>query len=218
MRKHLPAIYALNALGILVLIWLIQTSPILPLDRFITREIQKITHHNFSSLMSFASFFGNGIMMVISVVFVSLLFYVRHFHRESKFVLAVLIPDFLNILIKLLIDRPRPTLEDAIISANFHQSSFPSGHVVHYVVFFGFLIAVMIVKKKIPKFYRLTIGFFSAFLIFGVSLSRIYLGAHWVTDVIGAYLFGVIYLAILLTFYLKDLVEHHGRDSEPPKT
>ena len=83
------------------------------------------------------------------------------------------------------------------------NGGIPSGHVVHYVVFFGFLLTVMIVDKKIPWFCRIIIGVSSVVLILTISISRIYLGAHWATDVFGAYLFGIFYLGILLTFYLK---------------
>jgi undecaprenyl-diphosphatase len=106
-------------------------------------------------------------------------------------------------LMKILIHRARPTPEDAKILSTFTQSSFPSGHVVHYVVFFGFLIAAMIVNKNISSFWRIFVGILSAFLILTVSISRIYLGAHWATDVLGGYLFGFIYLGIMLKFYLN---------------
>lgn len=43
-----------------------------------------------------------------------------------------------------------------------------------------------------------------SFLILTVSISRIYLGAHWAIDVIGGYLFGFAYLVIILRYYLKD--------------
>jgi membrane-associated phospholipid phosphatase len=107
-------------------------------------------------------------------------------------------------VVKILIHRPRPTLENAILFLSFAEPSFPSGHVVHYVVFFGFLSTVMIVDKGIPLFWRYFVGIISAYLILTVSISRIYLGAHWATDVIGGYLFGIVYLGIILKFYLKD--------------
>ena len=129
--------------------------------------------------------------------------------REVFFTLAVIFPDLFNILIKILIHRPRPTLENAKIFLKFTQSGFPSGHVVHYVVFFGFLFTVMLVNKKNPSLWRIFIGISSAFLIFTISISRIYLGAHWATDVIGGYLFGFVYLGIILIFYLKDVKFKH---------
>jgi undecaprenyl-diphosphatase len=115
----------------------------------------------------------------------------------------VVFPSLCNFAIKLLINRPRPTLSSVKVFSEFAATGFPSGHVVHYVVFFGFLLAVMFVDKGISLFWRVLVGILSAFLIFTVSISRIYLGAHWATDVIGGYLFGFVYLGILLTYYLR---------------
>lgn len=212
--KHLRALYALASLSIIGLIVFIRQYPLDSFDFFITRELQEIKSGHFTGLMTFISAFGNSGIMPGSVIFVSLVFFITHYHRESRYVLAVLIADALSFLVKLLVNRPRPTIEDAMVMLKFNYPAFPSGHVVHYVVFFGFLIAVMIVKKKIRLVYRILIGIFSAFLILSVSISRIYLGAHWATDVLGAYLFGFIFLGILLTFYLKEHIEHHGLDPE----
>ena len=95
-----------------------------------------------------------------------------------------------------------------IFFVHYHPTSssgFPSGHVVHYVVFFGFLLTVMLVHKNISLFLKIFVGTLSAFLILAISISRIYIGAHWATDVMGGYLFGFIYLGIILKLYLKDI-------------
>ena len=81
--------------------------------------------------------------LICSVIFTSLLFYWANYRRESRFVLAALVCDGLNLLVKQLIKRPRPTVDDAVIMLKFQQPAFPSGHVVHYVVFFGFLLTVL---------------------------------------------------------------------------
>ncbi|MBF0385291.1 MAG: phosphatase PAP2 family protein [Candidatus Omnitrophica bacterium] len=203
MNKHLLAFYALVAVSIIGLTFVVQRYPISGFDFYMTREIQGLQRGNFTPLMEFISFFGNSVGMPISVVFASLIFYLTYHRREAGFTFAVVLPDLFNLLLKILVHRPRPTLENAKILLKFNQSSFPSGHVVHYVVFFGFLLAVMIVNKKIPSFWRILIGTLSAFLILTVSISRIYLGAHWATDVIGGYLFGFVYLGIILKFYLS---------------
>jgi membrane-associated phospholipid phosphatase len=182
----------------------VEYHPISNFDLLTTREVQEQRTWDPTLLMKFISIFGDAAGASLSIVIASLLFFLTRRRREALFTLAVIIPDLFNMLVKILIHRPRPTLEAARILSNFSQTGFPSGHVVHYVVFFGFLLSVMIVDKTIPRFGRISVGIFSTFLILTVSISRIYLGAHWATDVIGGYLFGFAYLGIILQFYLKD--------------
>ena len=169
-----------------------------------TEEIQEQRAWDLTLPMKFISFFGDSVGAPLSIIIASLLFFLTYRRREAWFTLAVIIPDLFNMFVKLLIHRPRPTVEDARILLKFSQTGFPSGHVVHYVVFFGFLLTVMIVDKSISTVWRYFIGILSAFLILTVSISRIYLGAHWATDVIGGYLFGFAYLGVILIYYLRD--------------
>ena len=197
------AIYALVVVSIIGLIFFVEYHPISDFDLHMTQEIQEQRAWDLTFSMKFISVFGDNVVAPVSVIIASLFFFLTYRRREAYFTLAVILPDLFNILIKIVIHRPRPTLENAKIFLSFNQSSFPSGHVVHYVVFFGFLLTVMIVNKNIPLFWKIFIGFLSAFLIITVSISRIYLGAHWATDVIGGYLFGFAYLGILLKYYFN---------------
>ena len=182
----------------------VRNYPVSRFDLNVTEEIQEQRAWDFTPLMKFISIFGDPVVAILSIIIASLFFFLFYRRREAYFTLAVIIPDLFNIMIKILIHRPRPTLEDAKILLKFTKTGFPSGHVVHYVVFFGFLLTVMIVDKNISLFWRNCIGIVSAFLILTVSISRVYLGAHWATDVIGGYLFGFAYLGVILIYYLKD--------------
>ena len=204
MNKRVLVFYALVVAGIIGLTVFVQNHPISSFDLLVTREIQEQRSWDPTLLLKCISIFGDAVVAPFPVIIAALLFYMTNRRRETRFTLAVILPNLLNMLTKLLIHRPRPTLEDAKILDDFAQYGFPSGHVVHYVVFFGFLVAVMIVDKTISTFGRMFVGIISAFLICTVSISRIYLGAHWATDVIGGYLFGIVYLGIILKFYLND--------------
>ena len=204
LNKRLLVFYAFIAGTIIGLIFFVHYYPTSSFDISVTHEIQEQRVWGLTFLMEFISIFGTFVGILLSVIFASLLFFATHNRREFYFIFSTLIPDLLTNLIKIMVNRPRPTLENAKLLLKFNQSSFPSGHVIHYVVFFGFLLVVMFVNKKIPSFWRISIGIFSAFLISTISISRIYLGAHWATDVIGGYLFGFVYLGIILRFYLKN--------------
>lgn len=203
MKNRILTFYSLIAVSVIALTYFVGTHPISGFDLYMTKEIQAKNGLGLTFLMKFISSFYDPVIGTLSVIMAALFFFINHHRREVWFTLAVAIPDLLNLLMKILIHRARPTSEDANVLLVFTQSSFPSGHVVHYVVFFGFLIGVMIHNKYISSFWRLFVGFSSAFLILAVSVSRIYLGAHWATDVLGGYLFGSIYLGIMLMFYLR---------------
>jgi undecaprenyl-diphosphatase len=200
----LLAFYALIVVSIIGLIIFVGNHPVSNFDLHMTQEIQEQRAWDITVPMKFISVFGDDIVAPLSIIIASLFFFLTYRRREAYFTLAVILPDLFNMLIKILIHRPRPTLENAKIFLSFNQPSFPSGHVVHYVVFFGFLLTVAIMDKNISLFLKIFIGILSAFLILTVSISRIYLGAHWATDVIGGYLFGFAYLGIILKYYLKD--------------
>ena len=203
MYKRLLVFYALIVVSILGLTIFVENYPLSNFDLNVTAEIQEHRALDFTPLMNFISLFGNPGVALLLILIASLMFALGDRRRAAWCTFAVIPPDLCNILIKMLVHRPRPPLEDIKGSLHYPESAFPSGHVVHYVVFFGFLLAVMLTDKSISIFWRLLVGSISTFLILTVSVSRIYLGAHWATDVIGGYLFGFAYLGIILIFYLR---------------
>lgn len=103
----------------------------------------------------------------------------------------------LNQGLKFLFQRPRPELN--IIAAMGY--SFPSGHSMVSMAFYGFLI-YMLLKTNHSNKYK-TIGSILLFMIIlMIGFSRIYLGAHYVTDVLAGFALGIIYL-VVFTFIIK---------------
>lgn len=158
-------------------------------------------------LLSAVSFLGQTTVGFAIVICFAIFFWLYSYHWESLFCLIAATAPIINAGIKLLIQRPRPQ-EDLVFVLDHQLSpSYPSGHVVFFTVFFGYLIAAMVFAKNIHVATRAAIILISLFLICSVSFSRIYLGAHWITDVVAGYLLGIILLTLLLVFYLRKYVK-----------
>ena len=158
---------------------------------------------SFSVLMGFISWWGMSFQMTWTVLVAALLFRLASYKREAWFVLSVFPADIVNVLLKLIINRPRPHPQAMSGILKFQQSSFPSGHVLHYAVFFGFILTVMLVQPCIPRIVRWGVGLLCVLLIAGVSIARIYAGTHWPTDILVAYTLGFMMLAVVILQYLK---------------
>lgn len=173
------------------------------IDIKISKEIQEYEYAAIENLMIFISWFGGTIKVLSLSLGAACVFYFMKYLKEALFVASTMLVSVVNYGFKLLIDRPRPDSSLVNIVQDAEHHSFPSGHTSFYVVYFGFLIFLMI-YLQIPKKILRSLGIFiCAFLIATIPLSRIYLGVHWVTDVIGGFLLGLIMLIIIIHSYLS---------------
>ena len=116
----------------------------------------------------------------------------KPFYLTAGFIAIITIT--LSSLLKITLHRARP-VNDYVKSMLFKTYSFPSGHAAGALVSYG--LAALVVASKWPEYAVLawTIAFVSTVL---VSLSRIYLGAHYTSDIIGGWIVGGIGLAAIL--------------------
>ena len=114
--------------------------------------------------------------------------------------IAALLSTGLNLLVKDLIQRPRPASTLVHVLAPLTDYSFPSGHVMFYTGFFGFIVFLAFTLLQPSLKRTLLIAFFSL-LVLLVGISRIYAGEHWASDVLGAYLLGSLTLLAMLQLY-----------------
>src|SRR5262249_2157056 len=106
----------------------------------------------------------------------------------------------LDVLIKVLIERPRPSANIVNVVAQLNSDSCPSGHVLYYTTFFGFLMFLVFTLIK-PRWWRTALMVFLGFCIALIGVSRIYEGEHWASDVIAAYLLGTVWLSLVIYIY-----------------
>lgn len=125
--------------------------------------------------------------------------------REGGFFLLTLVPDVVNIGLKDLVARPRPSPElISVLSPGASELSFPSGHVVHFMAFYGLL--YFLAPRIIPN--ALLAGglrFLAVALIVLVGPARVYAGAHWPSDVLGGYIMGGLFLWAIIALFQWSL-------------
>jgi len=180
---------------------LVKTTPSFPIDLQITRALQSINSPLFAALMSLISWPGFSPQTFIIPVLLMGAFYAFGFHWEAVASLfATLLPPIVNVIVKDYIRRPRPTIDLVQVLRILDSYSFPSGHVMFYVGFFGFIwfLVYTLLKRSWRRTLLLTL--LGIFIVL-VGPSRIYLGQHWASDVLGAYLLGSLTLAVILWFY-----------------
>lgn len=184
-----------------LLTFLVKTRPSLALDLQITKVIQSLDAPLFAWLMYLVSWPGfSPQAMIITGLVVSLIYGFGLRWEAVTTLSAALSSTALNVLVKNLVQRPRPLPDMVNVLATLNSYSFPSGHVMFYVSFFGFigLLAYSLLK---PSFQRSLLLIFLGGLAVLIGISRIYLGQHWASDVLGAYLLGCLTLAANIQFY-----------------
>jgi len=200
--KLLGSVLLLIIIGFVFLSGYVFFFPLSSFDLRFSTSVQE--HHTvfLDRFMTWISWFGFMPVSVIMVVLVSAVFLAFNYKREAIFTLLTLLSGVVSTIIKILINRPRPSQDLVRIVYLVKQQSFPSGHVLFYTVFFGFLIILMGRVKTIPLLIRWVVFILSLSLILLIPISRVYLGAHWFTDVFGGIMLGLLCLYLLGYFYL----------------
>lgn len=102
-----------------------------------------------------------------------------------------LLGGLIDTIVKATVDRDRPSLEDPIATA--HGQSFPSGHAMSSTVVFGALLLAFM--PAIPRRRRHLAVWGYALLVLAIGISRLGLGVHFLSDVLGGYVLGLAWLA-----------------------
>jgi undecaprenyl-diphosphatase len=115
--------------------------------------------------------------------------------RWAPLLLAVPTGMLANNALKHLFGRPRPVLDDPLL--RLATLSFPSGHAIAAILFYGALLLVLLAHER-RRPVRLAAAAFALAMIVLVAFSRVYLGVHYFSDVLAGVCFGVAWLALWL--------------------
>jgi undecaprenyl-diphosphatase len=173
-----------------------------PADVGVTHLLQRPNARLYDALMHAVSQLGWRWISVGTRASLSTLMWAAGFRMESAFTVSTWSGDMLTILIKTRVLRPRPTKDLVRVMGELEEASFPSGHVVHYVTFYGFLFYLVFTHLK-ERWFRTALLTLLAGVILLVGPSRIYMGHHWPSDVGGAYMVGTLWLGVIIIAYLE---------------
>ena len=152
-------------------------------------------------IAKFITNFGGAIFLSIATVMLFLL--IKNKKIGLSIISNIVIITILNQLLKRILQRPRPT-EFRIVEETGY--SFPSGHSMVSMAFYGYLIYLIYryIKNKYVKWTLITI---LSILICLIGISRIYLGVHYTSDVLGGFLLSISYLVIYISSIKKLIPE-----------
>jgi membrane-associated phospholipid phosphatase len=203
----LPAVLFAVLLVLVARSW----SPLQRLDRAVSSALHgyAIDHPNFTAAMRLVTDTGSSLAWIVLLVpvFAGLLY--RRLPRAAAFVAVTALGSaVLNSVIKVAVGRARPRFDDPLASAI--GKSFPSGHTQATVVGYGILLVVLL--PVIPHRGRPPVVIVAAVMIVLVAFSRIALGVHYLSDVIGGVLIGVTWLLAMTAAFAP------WRPTGPPRT
>jgi membrane-associated phospholipid phosphatase len=190
----------LTLLGLLAR-W-VRKHPVSKRDIAITRALQQKDSHLLDYAALAFTFISNPKIMMPMMVPVALIFWKMHL-RLAAAMLAVLtlVNEVTKLWIKRIVGRPRPNPALVHVYKSAHGQSFPSGNAASAVTFWGWLLAMGLLHLKGRA--RKILLLIPALIIILIGPSRVYLGDHWASDVLGGYLLGSSWLALALRAYLK---------------
>ncbi|MEU0675526.1 phosphatase PAP2 family protein [Streptomyces sp. NPDC006172] len=103
-------------------------------------------------------------------------------------------------VMKAAVDRARPVWPDPVDSANY--AAYPSGHALTAVVALGLLLWLLRREGASPALWRTAVAV-AAVSVVGVGLTRIWLGVHWASDVLGGWLLGAALVALAIAAHIR---------------
>ena len=174
-----------------------RTGWLATMDAGAASALHQYVSPNLTRLVRALTFFGSvGFVTAVTMCITVVLAWRRAFYQLLMFIFAMLGGSMLNIFLKHLFHRQRPVLEDPLVTLS--RYGFPSGHTMGTTIMCGCL-AIFAARRIRDKRHRIWPFVIAAIWVAIIGATRIYLGAHYFSDVIGACSAGVAWLTFCWT-------------------
>jgi membrane-associated phospholipid phosphatase len=193
----------LSLVGFAGLIILVRLSQVNAVDMSITFQLQREIPLWAKGILINVSWFGYlGQSIALTLLVAGLLYLLKLRVEPAMIVGSVICALIINQIVKEAVRRLRPGTGWVLVPQDLDSYGFPSGHVVFYIVLFGFLAYLALTLWK-SGWLRAALVSLCTLMILLVGPSRIYMGEHWATDVIAAYVLGFLILSITIYIYRR---------------
>lgn len=194
MKKYLKWIICFTCLIIFAILGiLVKTKNDIYLDEVVYNFISRHISDNLTYIIRNLTHFASSIIVILITICVIIFFKNRKYGLFMT--LNLIIITIFQYALKYLFARTRPVEINLIEESGY---SFPSGHSLTAMAFYGFIIYLVYTSSLNKKSKSIFITLFSL-LILVVGFSRIYLGVHFFTDVVGAFCFSLAFLIIYIS-------------------
>lgn len=172
-------------------------------DNTITNFVISFRSQGLTNFFEFVTHLGDRYAYTVITLALAGFFWLRF--KNWKFIIqtisVLILASLSNIGLKQLINRARPTL-DHLVYVN--TLSFPSGHSMSAMAFYGFLVYLCL-RYKVARWLKVSLVILLCVLILSIGLSRIYLGVHYPSDVAAGFMGGLIW--VTLCAIILDTIE-----------
>ncbi len=198
LKKKRFYIFTISLLLFLVIMYFIIKKDILGIDNYFYNFIKnKLVNDKLTSIIKVITNLGSSISIIIMII--TSFFIIQNKKIVCGIICNTIIALFLDLLIKYIIKRDRPLIDNHLIDVIGY--SFPSGHAMVSMSFFGFIIYLLYVYWN--NKYKWLVIMLLGLIIIMIGFSRIYLGVHYLSDVLAGYFVSIIYLVFFITVYEK---------------
>ncbi len=165
------------------------------LNLFVEKAVIGMRHHILNPYFIFVAKYVDTIYdIVLGLIIVVVLAFLKRWREPLMLFISLVFAGITIEALKYIYAIPRPTLSQLIPDTSY---SFPSGHSVGAFALYG-MIVYFVMKSKLPKALSWTISIILSIFILSILYDRLYVGVHWLLDVLGGASFGIACMIIAI--------------------